>query len=191
MNKKKPVIVLTDGDETAYQALTEACHDLHCHAVRASKGNPTPLRGKSLIQAILNTPGDPVVVMVDDRGEADLGVGEEALQDIMDSGQLDVLGVVAVASNTPHVEGVRVDGSVTREGRLIEQAVDKSGLSVSNAVLRGDTVDVLAEYTDVPVVGLGDPGKMDGHDSVSKGVPATRRALEEILKRSGWDVSSV
>ncbi|WP_430626284.1 stage V sporulation protein AE [Sulfobacillus thermotolerans] len=51
----------------------------------------------------------------------------------------------------------------------------------------GDTVDVLADDVgDVPIIGLGDPGKMGGHDAIGHGVPATRRALEEVLQRSGY-----
>lgn len=184
MAEKKRVIILTDGDETAYDALSEACRDLQCHPLKASVGNPTPLSGEELIAAIARAPGEPVVVMVDDRGDARRGKGERALDALISAPELDVLGVVAVAANTHPVKGVEVDVSVDQDGHIIEHAVDKAGREVSGRRLKGDTVDVLDSYQG-PIVGLGDPGKMDGHDALSRGVPATRRAIEEILQREG------
>lgn len=182
MAPKKQVIILTDGDQTAYRALSEACEELSCHPLRASEGNPTPLTGRELVTEILRAPAEPVVVMVDDRGDAGLGKGERALDVLIDAPELDVLGVVAVAANTHPVHGVAVDVSVDQDGNLIHHAVDKDGHAVSGRTLKGDTVDILESYSG-PIVGLGDPGKMEGHDSVHHGVPATRRAIEEILKK--------
>lgn len=184
MTAKKRVIVLTDGDHTAYRALSEACDELSCHPLRTSAGNPTPLNGQELVEAILKAPAEPVVVMVDDRGDAGLGRGERALDVLISNPQLDVMGVVAVAANTHPVQGVEVDHSVDQDGHLVNQAVDKNGHPVSGHTLKGDTVDVLAGY-EGPIVGLGDPGKMEGHDSIGHGVPATRRAIEEIIKKGG------
>ncbi len=184
MGQKKQVVILTDGDETAYQALSEACRDLKCHPLRASEGNPTPLHGDQLIQAIMKAPRDPVVVMVDDRGDAGFGPGEKALAALMESPELEVLGVVAVAANTHPVKGVKVEQSVDQSAQVVSHAVNKAGEEVSSNRLRGDTVDTLGSYSGV-VVGLGDPGKMQGHDRIEKGVPATRRALEEILRKAG------
>lgn len=184
MSEKRAVIILTDGDETAYHALSEACHQLDCHPLRASEGNPTPLGGQDLVEAVLQAPAEPVVVMVDDRGDAGRGPGEDALSVLTQSPQLDVLGVVAVAANTHPVQGVPVDISVDQDGEVVHHAVDKAGREVHSHQLKGDTVDVLRSF-DGPVVGLGDPGKMDGHDRISKGVPATRRAIQEILERRG------
>nr|WP_207711565.1 stage V sporulation protein AE [Sulfobacillus harzensis] len=175
---------MTDGDQTAYRALSEACDELACHPLRASEGNPTPLSGQELVERILKAPKEPVVVMVDDRGDAGLGQGERALDVLINSPELDVMGVVAVAANTHPVEGVQVAESVDQDGRVVEKAVDKDGHPVADAVLRGDTVDVLQGYKG-PIVGLGDPGKMEGHDAVGRGVPATRKALEEILQKGG------
>ena len=42
--------------------------------------------------------------------------------------QIDVLGILAVASNTHHWEWARVDVSVDRNGNLTEYGVDKFGL---------------------------------------------------------------
>lgn len=179
---KRQVVVLTDGDETAYRALSEACHDLSCHPLVASQGNPTPLSGPELLQAIHQAPRDPVVVMVDDRGDSGLGQGEKALQALLDASDIEVLGVIAVAANTRPVQGVTVDQSVNQDGRLIDRAVDKGGHAGPSRTLKGDTVDVLNQFSGL-VLGLGDPGKMDGHDAIQQGVPATRRALEEILRQ--------
>lgn len=185
-NLAKDVIIFTDGDETAYRALKVACKDLGLHPLQASQGNPTPLTGERLIEAINRAPHDALVVMVDDRGDKGKGVGEQALDDLIHSPDINVLGVVAVAANTHPVEGVMVDGSITNETVLVSTAVDKEGDPTSDNILRGDTVDVLAHRVSVPVVGLGDPGKMGGRDSLSQGVPVTREALEEVLRRAGY-----
>ena len=190
MNRKKPVIILTDGDQTAYQALTKACSDLKCHPLKASEGNPTPLNGPELLKAIREAPQAPVVVMVDDRGDAGRGHGEAALDDLLASPDIHVLGVVAVAANTHPVQGASVDMSVDQTGHLIHQAVDKDGRRTTGHIVKGDTVDVLQSYSGM-IVGLGDPGKMEGHDSIGHDVPATKRAIEEILRRGGyWHGSS-
>ncbi|PSR22849.1 MAG: stage V sporulation protein AE [Sulfobacillus acidophilus] len=182
MSAKKRVIIVTDGDETAYHALSLACKELHCHPLAASAGNPTPLNGPELLEAVRRAPADPVVVMVDDRGDADRGRGEQALTELTGSPEIEVLGVVAVAANTRPVDGVAVDRSVDQHGDLVRHAVNKKGRGIASDVLKGDTVDVLADYAG-PIVGLGDPGKMQGHDAIKNGVPATRRAIEEILRR--------
>ncbi|AUW93630.1 stage V sporulation protein AE [Sulfobacillus sp. hq2] len=188
MPKKTPIIIVTDGDQTAYHAIEEASAALHLHPLKASRGNPTPLTGQELLEAIAKAPQEPVVVMVDDRGEAGTGRGEEDLEVLMNSDEVEVLGVVAVAANTHPVDGVTIDSSVTKTGKVVKgQAVDKGGNAVKTNVLHGDTVDVLADDVgDVPIIGLGDPGKMGGHDAIGHGVPATRRALEEVLQRSGY-----
>jgi stage V sporulation protein AE len=180
MSAKKRVIIVTDGDQTAYRALSAACEELHCHPLAASAGNPTPLDGQELLEAVQRAPADPVVVMVDDRGDAGQGPGERALKALTRSPEIEVLGVVAVAANTHSVYGVGVDRSVDQSGALVSHAVDKAGRQTSSDVLKGDTVDVLADYQGL-IVGLGDPGKMQGRDTVESGVPATRKAIEEIL----------
>jgi stage V sporulation protein AE len=181
------VIVVTDGDDTAWKAVEDACRALDCHALRASRGNPTPLDGEALVDAVVATGRSPVVVMVDDQGDANTGPGERALTHLLQSRRIRLLGVVAVASHTPHVEGVRPLFSVTADGRRVSGAVDKEGEATGH-VLRGDTVDVLAEAAEVGedapiIVGLGDPGKMGGRDRPERGEPATRAALAAILQR--------
>jgi stage V sporulation protein AE len=178
------VIVVTDGDATAWRAVAEAAHDLDLYPLRQSQGNPTPLTGEALVDAIVATGRSPVVVLADDKGDAGRGPGEAALDYLLRSARVRVLGVVAVASHTRPVAGVRPDVSVTADGRLIGGAVDKTG-HPTGSPLRGDTVDVLnGEAGDVLVVGLGDPGKMDGRDRAEAGAPATRAALARILAES-------
>jgi len=112
------------------------------------------------------------------------GEGENALQVLLQSSEVEVLGVVAVAANTQPVHGVDVVVSVTQDGQVIEGAVDKSGEQVAGHLLRGDTVDVLESYQG-PVVGLGDPGKMDGHDSVKRAYPSLKRHCRKCYKGVG------
>lgn len=182
MAGKPDVIVVTDGDHTAWRAISDAAQDLNLYPLRASSGNPTPLDGDELVEAIQQSGKSPVVVLVDDRGDADTGPGEHALDVLLKSDRINILGVVAVASHTPHVEGVRPDFSITADGQRIDGAVNKSG-EPSGPQLRGDTVDVLNRADrQYPIVGLGDPGKMQGKDRTSRGEPATLAALSAILK---------
>jgi stage V sporulation protein AE len=79
---------------------------------------------------------------------------------------------------------VRPDFSITATGARTQRAVDKSGKPQGH-VLRGDTVDVLRQVShDLLVVGLGDPGKMHGHDLPDDGGPITLKALQAILEQA-------
>ena len=49
----------------------------------------------------MQTPYDPVFVMFDDSGFIGEGSGEKALKYVATHKQIDVLGILAVASNTP------------------------------------------------------------------------------------------
>lgn len=191
MSQKKSVIIVSDGDHTAFEAIKKASHELHLFPIGASRGNPTPISSQTLISDIAKSQGDPVVVMVDDQGDTGFGKGERVLKGLLQSQEIDVLGVVAVAANSHPVKGIAVDDSVDQEASLVSDAVDKDGHTVASHVLRGDTVDILNQFPQVPVVGLGDPGKMNGHDSLKDGAPATKAALVEILKRSGHHVGAV
>jgi len=179
------VILITDGDKVARRAAEEAAHQLGLRCISASAGNPTPLTGPELLALIKQAVYDPVIVMVDDKGNPGRGPGEEALAHICRSEEVQVLGAVAVASNTRRARGVPVDLSVTRDGRVVEYPVDKEGHPrMRDNVLRGDTVDALRDL-DVPlIVGLGDPGKMDGADCREDGCEVTTRAILEVLTRT-------
>ncbi len=179
--RRPQVIVVTDGDPTAWEAVKTAAEDLGLIPIAASRGNPTPGSAEDIVRAIGKTDGDPVVVLVDDQGDAGPGAGERVLDRILHAPDLDVLGVVAVASHTPGVRGVKTVLSVTRSGDRVEGAVDKEGRPTDGR-LHGDTVDVV-EDSRVPVVGLGDPGKMDGGDAAERGFPVTREALRAVLEQ--------
>ncbi len=179
------VILITDGDKVARRAAEEAAHHLGLRCISASAGNPTPLSGPELLALVKQAVYDPVLVMVDDKGNPGRGPGEEALTYLCRSQEVHVLGAVAVASNTRRARGVPVDLSITRNGRVVDYPVDKDGYPrPRDQVLRGDTVDVLREL-DLPIViGIGDPGKMEGADCREDGCEITTRAIMEILSRT-------
>ena len=186
---KRKVILITDGDRVAKRAVEIASREIGARCISCSAGNPTRLSGDQLVTQIKTTPHDPVVIMLDDKGFLGTGKGERALEYLARHPEIEVLGVVAVASNTEFTQGVDVDCSVTRLGSITSMAVNKSGdikqeLTTS---LYGDTVEVL-EGLDIPIiVGIGDIGKMDGADDPAAGAPLTTRALREILSRSGYN----
>lgn len=179
------VILITDGDKVARRATEEAARRLGLRCISASAGNPTPLTGPELVELLRQAVYDPVLVMVDDKGNPGRGSGEEALSYICCHPEIRVLGAVAVASNTKRARGVPVDLSVTRDCRVVSVPVDKDGYPrAGQSVLRGDTVDVLREL-DLPIViGVGDPGKMEGADCREDGCEVTTRAILEVLSRT-------
>lgn len=179
------VILITDGDKVARRAAEEAAHKLGLRCISASAGNPTPMSGPELVELIKQAVHDPVLVMVDDKGNPGRGPGEEALAHICQHPEIRVLGAVAVASNTRRAQGVQVDLSVTRNCKIVHVAVDKDGYPMAgNAVLRGDTVDVLRDLHLPVIVGVGDPGKMEGADCREDGCEVTTRAIREVLAQS-------
>ncbi|MGE5509528.1 MAG: stage V sporulation protein AE [Chitinophagales bacterium] len=177
------MIIVTDGDQVARGAVEQAARNVGGCTISMSAGSPTPLSGEQIVELIKQAHREPVLVMVDDRGSRRKGPGESALEHLVRSPELEVLGVVAVASNTSKVMGVPVSFSVDETGRLVQGPVDKDGRPEPQGHERveGDTVDVL-NALDVPViVGLGDPGKMNHRDKSSKGAPLTTRAVEAVL----------
>jgi stage V sporulation protein AE len=182
------VILITDGDKVARRAAEEAAHRLGLRCISASAGNPTPLTGPELVELIKQALHDPVLVMVDDKGNPGRGPGEEALACICRHPEIRVLGAVAVASNTRWAKGVEVDLSVTRDCRVIHGAVDKDGYPEGrHQVLRGDTVDALREFDLPVVVGVGDPGKMEGADCREDGCEVTTRAILAVLSHAAGE----
>ena len=191
MSGKRRVILITDGDQVARRAVEKVAAEVGCRVISRSSGNPTPLNGESIVNLVKHAKHDPVLVMFDDNGNGDYGYGEEALEYVTKHPDIEVLGAVAVASNTPFVDGVKVDFSIDQNCQVIQNAVDKDGHPAhgGDSVVYGDTVDVLSS-TDVPIiVGVGDIGKMQGKDHFLKGAPITKTAILEILKRSGYDAS--
>lgn len=184
---KKRIIIVTDGDRTAKAAVEKAATAVGGRTISASGGNPTPIDGEELAEMILKAPKEPVLVMVDDCGKRTKGPGETVLEQLVHDERLEVLGVLAVASNTTKVEGVPVNFSVTRDQKVVSGPVDKDGLpeEAGHYKVEGDTVDVLNRL-DVPVVvGIGDLGKMDDADSFEDGARITTLAVQEILKANG------
>lgn len=184
---KRKVILITDGDYVAREAVEEVARQVGGRSISASAGNPTPLSGEQLVELILQAKHDPVLVMFDDCGSGGRGRGERAMEYVANHPEVEVLGAVAVASNKRDGEGVPVDILLDRDGNRVMHGVDKDGMEMEGEppVIWGDTVEVLNKM-DVPIiVGIGDIGKMDHFDDVKRGAPVTRKAVELILAFSG------
>lgn len=182
---KRKVIIVTDGDGFAKRAVERATTKIGGRCISKSAGNPTPIIGKEIVDFIKEAKNDPVVVMVDDRGHNRMGKGELALEYVARHPDIEILGVIAVASNTHYVNGVEVDFSITAEGKIVDGAVDKFGEKTDKKTLFGDTVDVLGECNIPLIIGIGDIGKMNGKDDCEIGAPIITKALEEVINRSG------
>lgn len=189
-DKKIRVILVTDGDRVAQEAVETIGSSLGLRCISASAGNPTPISGKKIVELLKTVPYDPVLVMFDDKGHSEKAEGEQALEYVANHPDIEVLGAVAVASNTTGIDGVSADACIDCQGHVIDLSVDKNG-EIKNKkdcackpVITGDTVDVLNDVEIPVIIGVGDIGKMEKHDDLSRGAPITRRAIEEILKRS-------
>ena len=182
--ENRKVILVTDGDSVAQKAVETAATNIGGRCISASAGNPTFLSGYEIVDLIKTAEHDPVVVMVDDRGEKGAGDGERAMEVILNDESVDVLGVVAVSSNGKDCKGVKVACSITKDGKVIEGSVDKYGNDTGNKDICGDTLSILRDKQDLVIVGIGDPGKMDFKDDVLKGAPVTTKAFQEILNRN-------
>lgn len=182
---RRKVILITDGDEYACRAVTYVAKKVGGRCITKSQGNPSSLSGKELVKLIMQTPYDPVFVMFDDSGIVYEGFGEKALKYVATNKNIEVIGALAVASNTHHNEWTRVDVSIDSEGNLTEYGVDKNGMiDTELGRISGDTVYYL-DLLNIPlVVGIGDIGKMGGRDDVLKGSPITMKAIQYILERS-------
>lgn len=186
MNTKRKVILVTDGDNCAKKSVEVAARNIGGRCISQSGGNPTPLTCGEIIELIKETPYDPVVVMVDDVGNMDIGDSERMIPKIMKHPDIDLIGILAVASNTEGVNGVHVDFSIDTNCEVVHRAVDKNGISTSKDVLYGDTVDIIDQIKPAAiVVGIGDVGKMEGRDDSRRGAPVITKALKEIMERNG------
>ncbi|MDI3533870.1 MAG: stage sporulation protein [Thermosediminibacterales bacterium] len=176
----KKVIIVTDGDSIARQAIETASRNVGTRCISLSAGNPTPINADEMIKNIKKASGDIVVCMVDDRGNTHAGVGEQVMKTLLNSKEIEVIGVVAVASNTEGVNGITPDYCITRENKKVKQCVNKYGEPIEGKIF-GDTVDTL-KNAEVPIIiGIGDPGKMNGRDDCGIGAPITTSALKEII----------
>lgn len=184
LGQKRNVILVTDGDDIARKAVEKAAANIGGRCISKSAGNPTHLPGYKIIELIKQAKWDPVVVMVDDRGHTGEGPGESVIRDLAKCPDIEIIGVIAVASNTEGVEGIKVDFSISKYGNIIEKTVDKCGNPKSGRVIYGDTVDIL-NMIEVPVIiGIGDPGKMNGKDGYGIGAPVITKAMKQIINRS-------
>ncbi|AYV16108.1 MULTISPECIES: stage V sporulation protein AE [Bacillus] len=185
MMTKRKVILVTDGDVYAAKTIEYAAEKAGGRCISQSKGNPSTRSGPELVQLIKAAPNDPVFVMFDDSGLQGEGPGETALKYVASHQDIEVLGVIAVASKTHQAEWTKVDVSIDRDGEVTEYGVDKTGMrEMDEHRMNGDTVYCL-DKLDVPlIVGIGDIGKMGRKDDISKGSPITMKAVEFILERS-------
>ncbi|MGC5324487.1 stage V sporulation protein AE [Brevibacillus sp. SYSU BS000544] len=184
--KRRKVIVITDGDYVAQKVVEAVARHVGGRCISLSAGNPTSLSGPQMAELITQAAKDPVLVMFDDNGNFATGPGEQAIAYLLTHPSIEVIGAIAVASNTKTVEGAKVQYSITNEGKILDEAVDKDGYadkSLENHIY-GDTVDVLNKYNIPNVIGIGDIGKMHGKDNVRYGCPITLKAVEWILERS-------
>lgn len=187
MGKRIRVILVTDGDTVAQEAIETVAQSLNLRCISASGGNPTPICGAEIVKLIKEATHDPVLVMFDDKGEAEKGLGEFALKHVAKHPDIEVLGAVAVASNTTDIRGTKVDMCIAKDGTISYTAVDKKGdkkhcaCKETESVIKGDTVDILNELQIPLVIGIGDIGKMRKKDDVCLGAPITKKAIEQIL----------
>lgn len=109
MPAKRKVILVTDGDIYAAKAIEYAARKTGGRCISQSAGNPSVKTGPELVTMILQTPHDPVFVMFDDSGLQGEGPGETAMKYVAMHPDIEVLGVIAVASKTHYAEWTRVE----------------------------------------------------------------------------------
>ncbi len=191
MREKRNIIIITDGDEYAKKAIETVAEAYGGRCISSSQGNPSRLSGPDIVKLIKKAKQDPVFVMFDDSGFLGEGAGERALKHVANHQEINVLGVIAVASKTRQAEWTKVDVCIDKFGELTPFGVDKFGVpEMEMGRINGDTVYCL-DQLDVPVVvGIGDIGKMSKRDHYSQGAPITKKAVEIILERSGYSASS-
>lgn len=189
---KRKVILITDGDRVAQATVEEVARQVGGRCISSSAGNPTPLSGEEIVELIRSAKHDPVLVMFDDCGWNQKGLGERALEYVANHPDIEVLGVIAVASNSRYVSGASVDVALDQDGNIVHHRVDKDGHELLREPLHiyGDTVDVLNQIEVPMIVGIGDIGKMEEHDRAEWGAPVTTKAVEMILKHARWESDS-
>ncbi|MGD8189136.1 stage V sporulation protein AE [Brevibacillus ginsengisoli] len=192
IRNRRKIILVTDGDYVAQKVVEQVARQVGGRCISLSAGNPTPLSGPQIVELVKQAACDPVFVMVDDNGHYGMGAGEQAVEHLVSSPDVEIIGAIAVASHTKLVDGTKVEYSITNEGKLVDDGVDKDGYadkSLENYIY-GDTVDILGKYSIPNVIGIGDIGKMQGKDHIRYGAPVTQKAVEWILERSEFHVSS-
>ncbi|MFS0781140.1 stage V sporulation protein AE [Bacillus sp. 1P06AnD] len=187
MDLKRKVILVTDGDEYAARSVQLAAKAVGGRCISVSQGNPSVITGPKLVRLIKKAASDPVLVMVDDSGFVGKGSGEKVMMFVATHPDIDILGIIAVASKTRHREWTKVDVCIDRDGQLTPYGVDKFGVpEMDIGLITGDTVYSIDSLNVPIVVGIGDIGKMAMKDHYSIGSPITKLAVELILERSGF-----
>lgn len=181
---KRQVILFTDGDHIAQQTVEEVARRVGGRCISQSAGNPTRLSGEEIVDLILSAKHDPVLVMFDDCGSQNEGLGEQALRYVATHHEIEVLGAVAVASNSRSKHGTPVQMALDWKGNIISDSVGKDGdaQKEKNLYIYGDTVEVLNKLQIPIIIGIGDLGKMRDQDSVKIGAPVTTKAVKLILE---------
>lgn len=182
---KRKVIIVTDGDMVAREAVEKATANIGGRCISSSSGNPTVLNGEEIVARVLMASFDPVVVMVDDKGAIGKGSGEAAMDFLLKSSEVEILGIVAVSSLGKDCGRLSVGASVTKDGKVVRNIVNKHGDITYRKKMCGDTLSILKSRKDLFIVGIGDPGKMDYRDEAAKGAPVTTKALKIILEHNG------
>ena len=182
--QKRKVILVTDGDRVARKAIEKAAANVGARCISHSAGNPSHLPSKKIIEFIRHAKWDPIVVMADDKGNIGEGSGEQIIRDIAKCDDIEIIGAIAVASNTEGVLGIEADFSITKYGNIVKKTVDKCGNPRDGKVIYGDTVDILNMIKVPVIIGIGDPGKMNGKDGSGIGSPVITKAMQEIINRS-------
>ncbi|RBP89527.1 stage V sporulation protein AE [Cytobacillus firmus] len=187
MDERRHVILITDGDDFARKTVELVAKEIGGRCLSLSHGNPSILTGQQIVKLIKKVSHDPVLVMFDDSGFIGEGTGENALKYVAGHKDIDVLGIIAVASKTRQAEWTKVDVCIDNNGELTPYGVDKFGVpEMEIGRINGDTVYCL-DKLDVPIiVGIGDIGKMSKKDHYNAGSPITRKAVELVLERSGY-----
>ncbi len=181
----KNVIVITDGDAYARNAIDYLAKRIGGTCLTDLAGNPTQVTKDDLLQAIKVAEEEPIYVLFDDAGVPGVGLGEKVLVELAKEPYVDIIGAIAVASHTRSLEWSRFDFAIDGEGELVPYGVDKEGVpEMEIGRISGDTVYCL-DQLDIPtIVAIGDIGKMRGKDDLDKGAPITRKAIELILERA-------
>lgn len=178
---KRKIILITDGDIVAKKAVEQAARNIGGRCISRSAGNPTPISGEEIAKLVFEAKYEPILVMVDDIGNPETGDGEKALAYLLTHSEIEVMGVVAVASNTEKVKGIEVNYSIDYSGEVVNNAVDKNGYETDTKILYGDTVDILNSFSVPLIIGIGDIGKINGIKQHIKGVTIITKALQEII----------
>ena len=178
------MIIVTDGDSIAKEVVERAVNKIGGRCISMSAGNPTSLSGKEIVELIKKVKYDPIAVMVDDRGNTGIGKGEKAMKYMLDNKEIDVIGIVAVASNTYNIKGVKADYSVDRDGSIVKGSIDKYGNRRLGDIVYGDTVSVIPNSNKLIVVGIGDPGKINiKHNNMLNDTELMAKAMKLILEK--------